>query len=116
MWQMLKTGKQIKCCWNLSWCARAVQKEEQYSDTGIPDNAQDIDLESKVISIFSDIDVNVEWREVDDCHRIGKSNNGSKKTIIRFTNRKYRKHGLLNQKHMEIIIVSINFSVAQEFL
>ena len=54
--------------------------------SGIPDSVQDSDLESTVTSILSDIDVNVESREVKDCHRIGESNNGSKKTIIRFVN------------------------------
>ena len=54
--------------------------------SGTPDSVQDSDLESTVTSILSDIDANVESREVEDCHRIGESNNGSKKTIIRFVN------------------------------
>ena len=70
---------------------------------GIPDSVQDSDLESTVTSILSDIDVNVESREVEDCNRIGKSNNGSKKTIVRFINRKYCKKALLNRKQFEII-------------
>ena len=69
--------------------------------SGIPDSVQDSDLESTVTSILSDIDVNVESREVEDCHRIGKSNNGSKKTIIRFINRKHCKKALLNRKQLE---------------
>ena len=71
--------------------------------SGIPDSVQDSDLESTVISILSDIDVNVESREVKDCHRIGESNNGSKKTIIRFVNWKYWKKVLLNRKQLERI-------------
>ena len=71
--------------------------------SGIPDSAQDTDLESTVTPILSDIDVNVESREVEDCHRIGKSNNGSKKTIRRFINRKYRKKTLLNRNQLEKI-------------
>ena len=71
--------------------------------SSIPDSVQDYDLESIVTSILSDIDVNVESREVEDCHRIGKSNNGSKKTIIRFINRKYCKKALLNRKQLERI-------------
>ena len=51
----------------------------------------DTDLESTVTSILFDIDVNVESREVEDCHRTGKSNNGSKNTIIRLTNINYCK-------------------------
>ena len=82
---------------------------EQYSRmnnlvvSGIPDSVQDSDLESRVTSILSDIDVNVESREAGDCHRIGKSNNGSKKTIIRFVNRKYCKKALINRKQLERI-------------
>ena len=45
--------------------------------SGIPDSVQDSDLESTVTSILSDIDVNVESRELEDCHRIVKSKNGS---------------------------------------
>ena len=71
--------------------------------SGIPDSVQDSELESTVTSILSDIDVNVESREVEECHRIGKSNNGSKKTIIRFVNRKYCKKALLNRKQLERI-------------
>ena len=71
--------------------------------SGIPDSAQDTDLESTVTPILSDIDVNVESREVEDCHRISKSNNGSKKTISRFINRKYRKKTLLNRNQLEKI-------------
>ena len=83
---------------------------EQYSRrnnlviSGIPDSIQDSDLESTVASILSDIDVNIESREVEECHRIGKSNNGSKKTIIRFVNRKYCKKALLNRKQLERMI------------
>ena len=69
--------------------------------SGIPDSVQDSDLESTVTSILSDIDVNVESREVED--KIGKSNNGSKKTIIRFINMKYCKKALLNRKQVERI-------------
>ena len=71
--------------------------------SGISDSVQDSELESTVTSILSDIDVNVESREVEECHRIGKSNNGSKKTIIRFVNRKYCKKALLNRKQLERI-------------
>ena len=76
--------------------------------SGIQDSAHDSNLESTVTSILSDIDVNVESREVEDCHRIGKSNNGSKKTIIRFTNRKYCIKALLNRKQLERINLKIH--------
>ena len=42
-------------------------------------------------------------REVQECHRSGKFNNGSKKTIIIFVNRKYCKEALLNRKQLERI-------------
>ena len=45
--------------------------------SSIADSVQDSNLESAVISVFSDIDVKVESREVEDYHGIGKSNNGS---------------------------------------
>ena len=45
--------------------------------SGIPDSVQDSELESTVTSTLSDIDVNVESKEVEECHRLGKSNNGS---------------------------------------
>ena len=77
--------------------------------SGIPDSVQDSELESTVTSILSDIDVNVESREVEECHRIGKSNNGSKKTIIRFVNRKYCKKALLNRKQLERIDLKKQF-------
>ena len=71
--------------------------------SSIPDSVQDYDLESIVTSILSDIDVNVESREVEDYHRIGKSNNGSKKTIVKLINRKYCKKALLKKKQLKRI-------------
>ena len=68
--------------------------------SSIPDSVQDSHPESTMTSILSDINVNVESREVEECHRIGKSNNDSKKTIIRFVNRKYWKKALLNRKQL----------------
>ena len=64
---------------------------------GIRDIVQNSDLES-VTLILSDINVKVESREVEECHRIGRSNYGSKNIIIRFINRKCRKKALLNRK------------------
>ena len=64
----------------------------------IPDilnSVQDSDIESIVTSIFLGIDV--ELREMEDYHRTNKSNNGSKKTVVRITIRRYWKQALLNQ-------------------
>ena len=69
--------------------------------SGIPDSVQDSDLESTVASILSDTDVNAESREVEDCHRIGKYNNASKKIIIRFINAECCKKAGLKRKQSE---------------
>ena len=42
---------------------------------------------------LDEIDVNVSSKEdIEACHRIGKSKNFSKTTIVRFGNRKYKKN------------------------
>ena len=55
-------------------------------------------LEATVASILSDIDVDVGFNAVEACHRFGKpeKTTKSRKTIVRFTNRKYCKKALLN--------------------
>ena len=68
---------------------------------GIPDTIAD-ELKSTVISVLGDIDVEVESSDIEDCHRIGKPDKAnSKKTIIRFANRKYCKKALLNRKKLD---------------
>ena len=84
---------------------------------GVSESVQDTDLESTVTSILSDIDVHVGSREVKDCHRIGKSNNGSKGTIIKFTDRKtISKPYCIGNAWKHLIIVSINLIVVQKIL
>ena len=39
--------------------------------SGIPENVPDNNLESAVISVFSDINVQVEPRDIEEYHRIG---------------------------------------------
>ena len=58
--------------------------------SGIPDSISDDELEEAVTAILSDIDVQVTANDAEsNCHRIGQSNkNKSKKTVIRFVNRK----------------------------
>ena len=69
--------------------------------SGIPDTAEDKDLESTVSSILSDIDVTVGPQDVKACHRIGLSGkNKSKKTIIRLVNHRYAKKTLINAKKL----------------
>ena len=82
---------------------RLHDKCQQWENSAIPDSVQDSGLESTVTSILSDIDDKVESRKVGDSHRIGKSNNRTKKTIIRFINRKYCKKALLKRKQFERI-------------
>ena len=47
--------------------------------TGIPDSVPQRDLENKVVDILNAIGVNVSNDDFEDCHRIGKSWNNSKK-------------------------------------
>ena len=70
--------------------------------SGIPDSVQ-YSGPISTVTVFSDSDVKVESREVELCHRICKSNNGSKKTIIKFINKKFFKKALLNTKQLEEI-------------
>ena len=56
--------------------------------SGIPENVPDKNLESMVMSALSNIDVQVEPRDIDACHRNGKPTSKTMKTIVRFVNRK----------------------------
>ena len=60
--------------------------------TGIPDTVLDNELENKVIGIFDAIGVEANSADFEDCHRVGKSKNNSKKVIARFVNRKVVKN------------------------
>ena len=78
------------------------------SEDCIPDSVQNSDLESTMASVLSVIYINVESREVDDCHRIGKSNNGSKKNILDLSIRSIaRKHSLTGSNWRELILKNI---------
>lgn len=58
---------------------------------GIPDNVSDNDLEKKVIELASVIDVKINKHDIEACHRLKarRNTNGPKRTIVRFTNRKW---------------------------
>ena len=71
--------------------------------TGIPDTVQDNELENKVIEIFDAIGVEANSADFEDCHRVGKSNNNSKKVIARFVNWKIIKNALYKRKQLKII-------------
>ena len=59
-------------------------------------------LEATVASILTDIDVDVDCNALQACHRFGKPERTTKsrKTIVRFTNRKYCKKALHNRKKL----------------
>ena len=51
--------------------------------------------EEKVVDIF-----NVSPKDTEACHRVGVSKNSSKKTIVRFINRKHVKKALISRKNL----------------
>ena len=73
--------------------------------SSITENTPDNQLENTVISILSDIGVNIQSEEIEACHLFGKTDRKtiSKKTIIRFVNRKHCKKALLNKKKLSNI-------------
>ena len=99
----------------------SINQVEQYGRrnniviSGIPDDISDNDLESTVIDIMKDVDVHINSSDLEACHRIGKSDRttASKKTIVRFTNRKYCKKALLKRKTFATIITIINYNFSR---
>ena len=61
---------------------------------GIPNSVSDNELECSVIKIMKAIDIEVDDRDIEACHRIGKSKGNSEKTIVRFCKRKFSKRAL----------------------
>ena len=53
---------------------------------GIPKAVKNKELESKVIDIFSALNISITSKDVEDCHCLGKD---GKNTIVRFVNRKH---------------------------
>ena len=68
--------------------------------SGIPENVPDNNLESTVISVLSDIDVQLEPSDIEASHRIGKPTSKKQKTIVRFVNRKNCEKVLANKKKL----------------
>ena len=69
---------------------------------GIPNSISDDNLESTVINVFSKAtNVHVTADYIEACHRIGKSKGNSKKTIVRFINRKHCKCALVNRMKLK---------------
>ena len=75
---------------------------------GIPNSVSDNELECSVIKIMKAIDIEVDDRDIEACHRIGKSKGNSKKTIVRFCKRKFSKRALYDKKKL----ASVNTSTA----
>ena len=51
--------------------------------------------------MFTSVGIDVKSYDIEGCHRIGKSRNSSKKTIVRFSNRKFAKQALYNRKKLK---------------
>lgn len=66
---------------------------------GIPDYISDNVLEETVINILEAVDVNVDARMIEACHRLP-SNSGPKPTILKFVNRKDCEAALKNKKKL----------------
>ena len=85
--------------------------------SGIPDSVDQTDLEDKVVEIFDKIGVDLSNDEIEACHRIGKSKDNSKTTIICLVNRKKCKSALFNRKKLRNIhTTSINLPNAQIYI
>ena len=69
--------------------------------TGIPDTVEDNELENKVIEISYAIGVEAKPAGFENCHRVGKSKNNSKKVIARFVNRNVVKNALDERKQLK---------------
>ena len=69
---------------------------------GIPNSISDDNLESTVINVLSKAtNAHVTAVDIEACHRIGKSKGNSKKTTVRFINRKHCKCALVNRKKLK---------------
>ena len=64
--------------------------------SGILDSLGDNELECSVIKIMKANDIEVDNRDIEACHKIGKSKGNSKKTIVGFCNCKLSKRALYN--------------------
>ena len=69
---------------------------------GTPDSASDQNLEEKVVDILNKISADVSPKDIEMCHRVGVSKKSSKKTIVRFINRKHAKKALISTEKIRI--------------
>ena len=81
---------------------------------GIPSTADDEVLENKVIQIFECLNIPLAKSDIEDCHRLGKSN--PKNTIVRFVNRKSSYAALSKKLDLRLIDkVNLGFPEATLF-
>ena len=83
--------------------------------TGIPDTVRDNELKNKAIEIFNTIGVEAKSAEFEDCLRVGKSKNNSKKVIARFGNWKVIKNALYKRKQLTLSCVILQNGQTQDF-
>ena len=94
--------------------------------SGIPDEVSDAHLEDKIMEILGEINVRVEPKEVEACHRLpqGRFSKGLKRTVIRFTNRKIcdvihrNKKKLKNVDKKKLCLkdnVYVNYSLCRDY-
>ena len=69
------------------WSNNQYSRRECRDVTGIPDSTESIDLEQTILKVFEKLEVMVDTANVEDCHWI-KTSNGSKKMIIKLSQRK----------------------------
>ena len=67
--------------------------------SGIPECVAGNALETTVASILADVDAVVDSNALETCPRFSRPERTTRKSIDRFTNRKYCKKALLNRKY-----------------
>ena len=78
---------------------------------GIPNSISDDNLESTVTNVLSKAtNVHVTADDIEACHGIVKSKANSKKTIVRFINRKHCKCALVNSESIGLPNVKLYFN------
>ena len=92
-------------------CTNQYGRRSNLEISGVPNTVEDHDLESKVVEIFQKIDVTISENDIEACHRLPPSNNGNKKVIVRFVNRKHCEKALKKKKDLgNINMPSLNFN------
>ena len=70
------------------WSNAQYSRRETLEISGIPENIDDGELEGKVLTVLSKLDVNIDPANVEACHWLN-SNNKGKKAILKLSRRKY---------------------------